>query len=113
MIGARFTSVALVAMVALTACTDREKRVYFDGNYYPTSEGAVDRDDRAEFTVEVRRADQGLAGARRAGQHAGTKYCINTFGTSDIEWTIGPDAELDVLMRSGNNLNLRGTCLTW
>ena len=34
-----------------------------------------------------------LDGAREAGRHEGTKFCIDAFGTSKINWKVGPDTE--------------------
>ena len=107
------TAGMMIALLALSACTQRSARLLFDGNYYPTREKAADRSDRKAFTVTVRRADQGLDGAREAGRHAGSKYCIENFGTSEIEWQSGPDDAPESLVVSNGNLLLAGRCFTW
>lgn len=103
---------ALISVVVLSACQPQAKRVYFNGNYYP-SKARADKQDRKNFEVSVRRADQGLDGAREAGRYEGTQYCLKNFGTSDIAWSIGPESEDEVLVLSGGSLILRGACVTW
>lgn len=110
----RWGTLALVVVCCLAAasCAKRQERVLFDGNFYPTKSKA-DKSDRANFVVTVRRVSRGIDGARMAGGHEGTRYCIENFGTSVIEWTQGPDAEDGTLQMSGGNLVLRGRCITW
>ncbi|WP_397543920.1 hypothetical protein [Roseovarius salis] len=111
---ARLFGVAvLVAGLAAAGCTRKEQRVYFDGNYYPTKARAADRSDRQSFTLSVRRADQGLAGARAAGRHGGKKYCLTHYGTSEIEWTVGPDAPAEALGAGSGRLSMSGRCILW
>ncbi|WP_371223567.1 hypothetical protein [Roseovarius sp. 2305UL8-3] len=109
----RILTIFLVTVLALGACSEKSKRVYFGGNYYPTKEKGGGKDDRALFATTVRRADQGVDGAREAGRHGGAKYCIKNFGTSEIEWINGPDAPLQSLQSSNGNLVLTGRCVTW
>ena len=109
----RAISVICVAALLLGACTERSKRIYFDGKLYPTREKKVSKDSLNEFVVTVRRAGQGLDGAREAGRHGGSKYCIKNFGTSEIEWASGPDDPAETLQISNGNLILRGRCITW
>ncbi len=107
----RASALCLIAVIALGACTERNRSVLFDGNFYPTRERAVDRSERAVFEVTVRRADQGVEGAVAAGVHGGTGYCIRNFGSSEIEWLSAIDpATVDT---SGGRLVLRGRCVTW
>jgi len=97
--------------LAVSGCTKKSDRVLFNGAYYPTKARAADKSDRTLFTVSVRRADQGLAGAREAGRHAGKKYCLTNFGTSEIAWTVGPDASAAAL--TGSGFTLSGKCVLW
>ncbi len=106
------TIAVLVAAFALSACQKRNERVLFDGKYYPVKESGA-KGDRNSFVVTVRRAEQGLDAAREAGRHGGTRYCLKNFGTSDIDWTQGPDAEDAELELSGGNLIFRGRCVLW
>ena len=108
-----FGAVLLIAGIGLAGCAKKDERVFFDGNYYPSKARAVSKDDRQEFSVAVRRVDQGLAGARQAGRHGGTEYCLKNFGTSDIEWIVGPDAPDAALGLPGSSLTMRGSCVLW
>jgi hypothetical protein len=103
----------LVTGLALSACSRKEERVLFDGNYYPTKARAADKADRKTFTVSVRRASRGLNGAKAAGAHAGKQYCLENFGTSEINWRVGPDAPEGTFDRSASSIALSGTCVLW
>ena len=109
----RSLMITCLALLMLGGCTERAKRVYFDGKLYPTREKAVSKDDRAAFVVTVRKASQGIDGAREAGRHGGSKYCIKNFGTSQIDWERGPDDPAETLQFSNSNLVLNGRCITW
>ena len=109
----RIAIAMLVAVLMLGACTEKTARVYFDGKYYPAKAKHQSRDDRKVFTATVRRAAQGLDGARSAALHAGTKYCIENFGTSKINWVTGPDADQSVIVSSGGNVVVSGECAIW
>lgn len=103
-------ALGILALVGLAACGGGD-RVLFDGKYYPAKakkDGALER-----FVVTVRRADQGLEGAREAGRYEGTDYCIKKFGTSTIAWAPGPDADRAAILTDGGNVVLRGTCNKW
>ncbi|WP_339106696.1 hypothetical protein [Roseovarius rhodophyticola] len=102
----------LVASMVLSACGRKNERILFDGNFYK-SRAKHTSDDRQSFVVRVSRADQGLNGARAAGEHEGRRYCIENFGTSEIAWVNGPDADDAVLKRDGNRLILDGRCVLW
>jgi hypothetical protein len=103
----------VVTLGWLAGCTEYAERVYFDGRYYPASADRVSRDARERFTVSVRRVDQGIDGARKAGRHEATRYCIQNFGTSRIDWQLGPEAEAALLRTPSGNLLLKGECATW
>lgn len=102
---------ALALGVAVAGCSKKSERLLFNGAYYPTKARAADKADRTFFTVSVRRADQGLAGAREAGRHAGKQYCVENFGTSEIAWSVGPDAP-DARL-AGSGFALAGKCVLW
>ena len=102
----------LVAVLTLSACVEKEKRVFFDGKYFPAKAKHV-KGDRQSFSVSVRKAGQSLTGAREAGRHAGVRHCIENFGTSEIDWSQGPDAEDGQLILSGGSLILKGKCVLW
>lgn len=106
-------AVAAVAMLAAPGCTRKSERLLFNGAYYPTKARAADKSDRTLFTVSVRRADQGLPGAREAGRHGAKEYCLQNFGTSEIAWSVGPDASDAALTGGGKGVVLSGKCVLW
>ena len=109
----RIAIAMLAAVLMLGACSEKSKRVYFDGKYYPAKAKHQSREDRKVFTASVRKVAQGLDGARAAAEHAGTKYCIENFGTSKINWITGPDADQSVIVNSGGNVVVSGECVIW
>jgi len=112
-VGRAVSLIVLAAGLALAGCAKKSERVYFEGHYYPTKARAADRADRQSFTVSVRRAGQGLKGARAAGAHGGKAYCLKYYGTSDIAWTVGPDAPADAIGAGSGRLRLSGRCVLW
>jgi len=106
-------AILMTVMLAVPGCTKKSERLLFNGAYYPIKARAADKAERTAFTVSVRRADQGLKGAREAGRHGGKEYCLNNFGTSEIVWTVGPDAPDRVLAGMGGSLALSGKCVLW
>lgn len=108
----RRTTLILMAALALGACAKKTERVTFDGVYFPLKSKKAS-DDRQDFVVTVRKAEQNLELAREAGRYEGTRYCLQNFGTSEIDWSQGPDAEDGTVMLSGGSLTFRGRCSLW
>lgn len=108
------TLVVAICVVALAAGCNRvkkEDRILFDGFYFPTKASAVDKKATlSHFDVQVKDASASIDGAREAGRYAGTRYCIEKYGTSDIVWSLGPDSDPSQLRVVDGSLNLRGTC---
>ncbi|MFL4470839.1 hypothetical protein ACERZ8_13450 [Tateyamaria armeniaca] len=101
----------LIAALMLSACSGERKadRIAFDGQFFRASAKKVDR-ERLDFEVTVRPVSASLEGARAAGAYEATRYCVGNFGTSDIEWTNGPDGEDGTLRIANDRLLLLGTC---
>lgn len=108
----RILALLMASVVLLAACAERDKRVFFDGKYYPTKVKKV-KGDRETFVVNVRKTSQGIDGAREAGRHGGIEYCIKNFGYSEIDWIVGPDDVAAGVARSKGNLVLKGRCRVW
>lgn len=104
---------AALCLLALGACNaNKDKRILFDGIHFRTKAKPVDRKvSVADFRVEVKNATQSLDGARGAGEYGGIRYCISNFGSSRIDWAIGPDTDPAALTLEGDTLVFRGTCL--
>ena len=109
---AKGAALAALCLLALAGCNQkRENRVEFDGHYFPAKAKAVDRKvSIAEFTVEIKDVSQSLDGARAAGEYEATRYCVTEYGSSRIDWAIGPETAPEDLMIEGDTLTFRGTC---
>jgi len=109
----RRVGLVCLAIVLLTGCAQREERVLFNGNYYP-GKARAEKEDRRNFTAFVRRAGRGVEGAQQAALYEATRYCLDNFGTSEIEWIGVPaGAEGPVYARSGDTVSVRGRCIIW
>lgn len=93
----------------LAGCTSPEDRLFFDGQFYTAKLRKVER-QLDEFTVTVQPASKSLAGAREAGQYEAVVYCVNTFGSSDIIWSAGPDVPDAQLSIVNDTLTMQGRC---
>lgn len=107
--------ILLLATGLLASCGIQEKirgennRVAFDGIYFKSRLNA-DKADTMAFAVTVAGASQNIDAAREAGRYEATKYCVNNFGNSEVDWSAGPDAPLGALVISDDTLNLAGRC---
>lgn len=99
-----------LSLTAMAGCESQDDRIYFEGLYFKTKAQPIDKKvTLADFSVTVKDAGVSLDGARQAGGYEGIKYCIEKYGNSQINWTVGPDTEQ--LTLSDGDLVLRGTCL--
>lgn len=101
--------VCFCAMAGLTACTDSENRIPFDGQFFRTNVSKVDG-QRDVFTVRIRDVSRSLDGAREAGRHAGVSYCVDNYGSSKIDWAVGPDTPPEELAIDGDAIVFQGVC---
>ena len=106
----RLMSLTLCAALALTACAEKPNRVAFDGVFF-RAKASAPRNDRKNFVVVVKRASQSIEGARAAGLYEATKHCIEYYGTSTIDWVVGPDTPPEQLRLDKDTLTFRGTCV--
>jgi uncharacterized protein YceK len=97
--------------LAISGCSrlGRSTTLY-DGQYY-SAKARNTGDDKHDFTVTVRPVSNGLEGARQAGHHEGTKYCIRQYGVSSIDWTVGPDTPDTQLAFDDSTLTFVGRCV--
>lgn len=105
----KFVSLFIVAALMVGACTDSKNRIAFDGQYFRTKVSKVDG-QRDVFTVTVRDVAKSLDGARAAGRHEGIAYCVENFGSSDIDWTVGPETAPEALQIIDNTIQFQGVC---
>ncbi len=109
--GSSLFAACCAAAVLLGGCTPIEDRITFGGYYFRADAKAIDKKKTlAEFTVTVRDVAQSLDGARAAGGYEGTSYCIKNFGTSRIDWVVGPATDPGDLRIVDERLVFQGTC---
>lgn len=97
--------------VLVAGCNRPEDRVTFGGYYFRTDASPIDKKNTLrDFTVSIRNVEQSLDGARAAGGYEGTRYCIKNFGTSRIDWTVGPATDPQNLRITDGRLSFQGTC---
>jgi hypothetical protein len=102
--------VTLAAGLVLSACNRRDDTILFDGQAFRAKADAIDKDDRRTFTATISPVSASLEGAIEAGRYEGTKYCIANYGTSVIDWAVGPETEVTQLVVDGDTLTFQGTC---
>ncbi|MEP1766429.1 MAG: hypothetical protein ABJJ53_07285 [Sulfitobacter sp.] len=93
----------------VVGCTSPEDRLLFDGQFYNAKLRKVEK-QLDQFEVTVKPVSKSLAGALEAGEFEAVSYCINTFGSSDINWTAGPDASEGSLNIDKDTVTLAGGC---
>lgn len=109
----RSTAIALLALTLAAGCAQSDKRVLFDGNYYP-GKARGQKEERRDLTATVRRANRGIEGAQKAAVYEATRYCLENFGTSEIAWAgVAEGQEGPVYTRSGDRLSVSGRCIIW
>jgi hypothetical protein len=102
--------VALGLIAALVAgCGNRQDRFAFDGQYFRSSAARVEG-DRRQIVISVRPASASLQGAVEAGRYEATRYCIENYGNSAVDWVVGPDQDLGSYRVENDTLVLRGAC---
>ncbi|WP_425046164.1 hypothetical protein [Primorskyibacter sp. S87] len=102
---------AALVLAGTLGCTRPENRVLFDGLYFPSKSKAVDKKvSRAEFTATVNKVSQSFDSARKAAEYEGIRYCIVNYGTSRIDWLVGPDTDPAQLRIEKDSLTYQGTC---
>ncbi len=112
----------LIMFRVMTACTlvlaiggcswlglGRNTEQTFDGVYF-RGEASAPRNARQRFVASVGPVSQSMEGAIEAARYKGVQHCINYYGTSDIDWEVGPDTPRDALVTEGDRLTFVGTC---
>ncbi|MEX0281664.1 MAG: hypothetical protein AB3N13_10825 [Arenibacterium sp.] len=95
--------------LVLAGCANNENRVAYDGFFFKARAKEVD-EDRSRFVVTVFKVSQTIQGAREAGAHEATRYCIENFGTSRIAWIVPPDTPLENLAIVDDTVAFEGEC---
>lgn len=79
----------------------------FDGKRF-RGQVSVERENRQVFTVTIQEVSKSAEGAVGAAEYKAVQHCIQYFGTSDIDWQIGP--ETSPLPVVNDTLTFRGSC---
>lgn len=103
------------SLMLVSACGgggESSDRLQFDGQSFRASAKAVNKKAApTEFQVTIKGVSASLDGAREAGRYEGTRFCVQNFGSSRINWVVGPDTEPQKLRIENDNLTFAGTCL--
>ncbi len=103
----------MVISAALAGCGGGGKGLFhrdvptFDGQRFGGSVKAA-RGNRQTFVVTINGVSRSPEGAIAAAEYKATQHCIQYFGTSDVDWQVGPETR--PLPVSGDALTFRGTC---
>ncbi|MBO9450255.1 hypothetical protein J7426_08325 [Tropicibacter sp. R16_0] len=104
----------LCAAVAVAGCNRKKNAanlITYDGIEFRTEAQPVDKKATlADFYVRVEGAAISVDSARKAARDRAYRYCIENYGTSDIDWAVGPDADPAQLQLVDGALTFRGTC---
>ncbi|MFD3189290.1 hypothetical protein ACFMPD_03315 [Sedimentitalea sp. HM32M-2] len=103
---------AAAVLIVVAGCSGRDANaVAFDGVVFKAKTAAVDKKvSRADFTATIFDVSRSLDGARQAAGYEGTKYCIENYGTSVIDWSVGPETEPGRLQVADDAITFRGRC---
>ncbi len=66
--------------------------------------------EERDFAVTVANKGAGVAEVRESVRFEATKYCLLTFGGSDVEWTINPASKDWAFSQDGDSLTFNGRC---
>ncbi|MGB7242158.1 MAG: hypothetical protein WBC93_08745 [Sulfitobacter sp.] len=102
-------AILLVAILAALGGCNRKDRLSFDGQYYRTKISKVDG-QRHVFAVTSSPVSASLKGALEAARYKATEFCVNDYGSSEIEWVIGPDQDEGTYVVTNDALTLQGAC---
>lgn len=87
----------------------KSDELVFDGQRF-RSVVKSERKNRQVFTVTVHQVSKSVEGARAAADYKATQHCIQYFGTSEIDWTVAPNAEAQTLRAVDDTLTFSGSC---
>lgn len=104
--------IVIAALATGAGCSGKKKdRVAFDGVVFKTKTKPVDKKKSlADFTTTIFDVSRSLDGAREAAAYEGVKYCIANYGTSEINWVVGPDTEPENLTVVDDDITFQGQC---
>lgn len=70
-------------------------------------------EDRRDFSVRVQRAvGATLEEIRESARFAATRYCLTTFGGSEVDWTLDAAGGDWAVLAEGDSLIVSGRCVS-
>ena len=60
--------------------------------------------------MRVRAGGVGVSDARESARFPATRYCLTTYGASDVDWAIDPDTGDWAFSRDGQEMIFSGRC---
>lgn len=100
--------ISVIAVLLVPGCGPRDDDLAFDGNFYRTR--LNDTDARHKFVVTASPVSASLLGAREAARYEATVFCVNNYGSSKINWVVGPDDPDEAMPIEDDTLTLQGAC---
>lgn len=67
-------------------------------------------DDPRNFVVTARAGGVGVGEARESVRFPATRYCLETYGASDVDWVIDPETGDWAFSRAGQDMVFQGRC---
>lgn len=67
-------------------------------------------DDRRDIIISVRGGRNGVEAVRETVRFTATRYCLPTFGGSDVAWAINPATQDWSFVRNGEDMIFSGRC---
>lgn len=67
-------------------------------------------DDRRDMIISVRGGNNDLEAVRETVRFTATRYCLPTFGGSDVDWAIDPATQDWAFARNGEDMIFSGRC---
>lgn len=100
--------VCLLAGLGLAACSESNPQL-FDGIAFQTDVNSS-RKARRDFTVSINPAAASLEGAREAARWESARHCIKYYGSSDVDWSVGPETDYGQIAISDGKAVFAGRC---
>ncbi len=111
-----FFSMVVLATLPLAGCSTIGDA--WNGLWGATPQGALPyraklsrADDRRDFVVTVKAGGVGVDAVRESVRFPATRYCLKTYGGSEVEWLINPDTGDWSFAREGASMVFSGRCL--
>lgn len=103
-------SVAGVSGCAKLGIGKNRSEITFDGHAFRGHAKGDRGKEPVHFVATVRGVSKSMDGAVQAAEYQGIRHCLAHYGTSSIDWDVGPDTPRDALVTENDTLTFMGTC---